>query len=267
MLDLSNTTLVIVVTRGHEISRLAVEACVQRASFGGVLIYTNDRSRIQTSFDGARYVDVPDWPNKTEAGRFYYSEAMKNVETSHALLIEWDGGIFDPSKWRADFFNYDYIGAPWIVHDNNKVGNGGFTLMSRRLGVFLYEHRAHMPCMTDFDVCRRWRQQLEREGGFRWPGVDVAADFAWELGPRSPNNFGYHGTFTWPRMLDRDDLITRARAMTSDPYIVTKMPPLIRAAPWLQQEIGSDAWGRCQAPQQTGPGVSVHLRRRRGIWQ
>lgn len=265
MLDLSNVTLVIVATRGHAISRIAVSECLQRANFGDVLIYTNDKERVGP-FD-ARYYDVPDWPNKNEAGRFYYSEAMAKVETPYALLIEWDGGIRDVTKWRSDFFDYDYIGAPWVVSDNNKVGNGGFTLMSKRLGDFICANRAKYPCLTDFDVCRRWRQTFEREGGFKWPDASVAADFAWELGPRSPNNFGYHGTFTWPLMLDRADLIARARAMTEDPYILTKIQPLLRAAPWLQNELGAEALGRYRLattrPQHQQPAISVHQVRRR----
>jgi hypothetical protein len=246
MLDLSKVTLLIVATRGHEMSRIAVADCLQRAAFGGVLIYTNDESRVGP-FNGARYVSVPDWPNKVEAGRFYYSEAMAKVETPFALLIEWDGGIFDPAKWRADFFEYDYIGAPWVTGDNLKVGNGGFTLMSKRLGDFVYAHRTQFPCVTDWDLCRTQRQKLEQAGGFKWAPADIAADFAWELGPRSLNNFGYHGTFNWPALMQRDDLIVRARAMTDDSYLLTKIEPLVRRAPWLQQEIGDEAWKKYSA--------------------
>src|SRR5216684_1929777 len=113
MLDLSRVTLVIVATRGHEICRIAVEDCLRRAVFGGVLIYTDDETRVGP-LDGARYFQVPDWSNKVDAGRFYYSEAMAKVETEFGLLIEWDGGIHDATKWRQEFFEYDYIGAPWV---------------------------------------------------------------------------------------------------------------------------------------------------------
>jgi len=248
-LDLSKVTLVVVATRGHEMTRIAVRDCIQRARFGGVLIYTDAPGRVQ--IDGARYVEVPDWPNKVEAGKFYYTEAMAGVETPFGLLIEWDGGICDPSKWRNDFFEYDYVGAPWVISDNLKVGNGGFTLMSKRLGDFIYANRAeYAPCTTDWELCRTLRPRLEQAGGFRWAPVDVAADFAWELGPRSMNNFGYHGTFTWTSIIDRASLIERARAMTDDPYLLTKMYPLVRDAPWLQQAIGADAWSRYQGSQQ-----------------
>ena len=256
MLDLSRVTLVIVATRGHAISRIAVRDCLRRAIFGDVLVYTNDETRFGDSREiGAshdvRYLPVPDWPNKEKAGYFYYSEAMAKVETEFGLLIEWDGGIHDPAKWRQDFFEYDYVGAPWVTRpgDELKVGNGGFTLVSRRLGHYICENRGRLPCLTDFDVCRRHRPKLEQEGGFRWAPADVAADFSWELGPRSPNNFGYHGTFTWPTMVDRSDLIVRARAMTDDPYVASKMAPLMRVAPWLQSEIGADALSRYRAAQ------------------
>jgi hypothetical protein len=246
MLDLSKVTLVVVATRGHEMTRIAINDCLQKAVFGDVLIYTDAESRVGP-LDGARYFQVPDWPNKVEAGRFYYSEAMTRVATPFGLLIEWDGGIYDPVKWRDDFFEYDYIGAPWVTNDDLKVGNGGFTLMSKRLGDFIYTHRSQFPCTTDWDVCRSQRPALERAGGFKWAPRDVAADFAWELGPRSPNNFGYHGTFNWPMMMERTDLIARARAMTDDSYLLSKMEPLIRKAPWLQQEIGDEAWNKYSA--------------------
>lgn len=250
VLDLPNVTLLLVATRGHALTRLVIDDCLTKAAFGDILLYTDKPELVP--IPGARYEIVPDFPNKLEAGRFYYGVAMAKVETDFALLLEWDGGIFDATKWKTEFFDYDYIGAPWprnISRGENEVGNGGFTLMSKRLGEFICHNRAQFDCTTDFDVCRKHRKGLERAGGFRWAPVDVAADFSWELGARSPNNFGYHGTFNWPSMMDRSALIARARAMTDDPYLLTKMPPLIRVAPWLQQELGAEAWQKYLAAQ------------------
>lgn len=240
MLDFRDLTLVIVATRAHELSKIAVNDCLRQAAFGDVLIYTNDRSQIQ--IPGARYFDVPDWDNKKAAGQFYYSQAALNVETPFGLYIEWDAGIFNPGKWRDDFLAYDYIGAPWNTADDLKVGNGGFTIMSKRLGDFLCHERARFPVYTDWCVCRTQRRALEAAGGFKWAPYDVAIDFAWELTTRSPNVFGYHGIFNWPDMIGHPETVRRAKIMIEDPYLITKLPPLFKSAPWVADAIGENAF-------------------------
>lgn len=245
MLDLSRCTLLFVETRAHEISKRVIEDCLQKARFGEVLIYTNDRTRI--AVPDAHYVDVPDWPTKKEAGHFYYSEAMLGVRTDFALMLEWDGGIYDPNRWRNEFFEYDYIGAPWITRDNLKVGNGGFTLMSQRLGHFLATHRDQYPVFTDWDVCRTQRDALEKAGGFKWPSFELAGKFSWELAPRDAENFGFHGAFNWPQMLAREELIERAKLLTTTPYLLSKMRDLVKHAPWLETAIGPELWAKYTA--------------------
>jgi hypothetical protein len=245
MLDLSRVTLLFVETRAHDITKLVIEDCLRKANFGDVLIYTDDAPRIGIS--GPRYVTVPDFPNKKEAGKFYYQHAAAGIpqHTDFALMLEWDGGIFNPEKWRPEFFNYDYVGAPWNVRPGDRldVGNGGFTLMSRRLAIFMAANASFFPVTTDWDFCRVQREPLEARG-FKWPDRKLAADFSWELGARSPNHFGFHGAFNWPALLERDDLIERARLLTTTPYLRTKMPDLIKKAPWLLDEIGAEARNR-----------------------
>jgi hypothetical protein len=245
MLDLKNTTLVIVATRAHAMSRVAIEDCLAKADFAEVIIYTDDRDKIVVP--GARYFYAPDFPNKKLAGEFYYSGAAANVTTPFGLYIEWDGGIFDAKNWRPEFFEYDYIGAPWtLTTDDHRVGNGGFTLMSNRLGAFLCNERKRFPVCTDFDVCRKQRSALEAAGGFKWAPYDVAAKFAWELTPRPTDNFGYHATFTWPFMLPKEELIRRTEMMIEDDYLFTKISPLIKAANWLLKEISPAALEKYQ---------------------
>jgi hypothetical protein len=140
LLNLKNTTLLFVETRAHEITKRVIEDCISKADFGDILIFSDQPERIPVA--GARYELVPDFPNKKLAGQFYYASAMSRVETDFALMLEWDAGIFDPSKWKPEFFNYDYVGAPWVVRpgDMHDVGNGGFTLMSKGLGHYAVEN-------------------------------------------------------------------------------------------------------------------------------
>lgn len=238
MLDLTNTTLLFVETRAHEITKRVIADCMAKASFGGVLIYTDRPDLIPVP--GARYIDVPDFPNKKFAGQFYYAKAMMSVETDFALMLEWDAGIFDPDKWLPQFFDFDYIGAPWVIrredHGVRDVGNGGFTLMSRVLGRHICEQFDTYPVFTDMDVCHKQRHNYER-AGFKWPKRDLAAKFSWELGPRDPNHFGYHGAFNWPTVLSPEEVLIRARLMLAkSDYMRVKANDLFRSAPHLVSE-------------------------------
>ncbi len=250
MLDLSRCTLLFVETRAHKITKRVIEDCLSKATFGDVLIYTDDPYEFAGL--GARILLCDDFPNKKEAGQFYYSAAMAEVETDFALMLEWDAGIHDPSKWRPEFFNYDYIGAPWTVRasDPHDVGNGGFTLMSKRLGHFLCRERAQFPVCTDWDICRNQRTKLEAAGLFKWPKRDIASHFSWELGPRNPENFGFHGAFRWIDMLSQEELTIRAKLMTETPYLRSKMADIFRhnKVEWLEKEIGPEVWASYQRP-------------------
>lgn len=242
MLDLKNTTLLFVETRAHEITKRVIDDCISKVNFGDILLYTDKPDLIP--IPGARCIPCVDFPNKKEAGRFYYSEAMREVNTDFALMLEWDAGIFDTAKWLPEFFNYDYIGAPWTVRpgDPYDVGNGGFTLMSTKLGQFICENARKLPVFTDMDVCRTQRRHFEA-AGFKWPGRDLASLFAWELGIRNPEHFGYHGAFNWPTVLPRAEVVERARLMLKSEYLTIKMRDVLRSAPWLVSDLGAEAMG------------------------
>lgn len=255
MLDLTNTTLLFVETRAHKITARVIEDCLRKVDFGEIVVYTdkpelipapNFQIRRGNVLDDAfkvltpaiRYIPCVDFPNKKLAGEFYYGKAMEAVTTDFALMLEWDGGIFDPKMWHDEFFDFDYIGAPWPDRHTNphSVGNGGFTLMSKRLGHFIIQNTARHSVATDMDVARKHRGFYE-ENGFKWPEPDLASFFSWELGPRNPDHFGYHGVFNWPALLERDELIARASLMLETEYLLSKIQPLIRVAPWLMTVI------------------------------
>ena len=68
------------------------------------------------------------------------------VQTGHCLIVQSDGFVLDPARWHQQFLEYDYVGAPWPEYvaisgpgnrrlrlDKNPVGNGGFSLRSKKL--------------------------------------------------------------------------------------------------------------------------------------
>jgi len=79
-------------------------------------------------------VKIPRIASRAEYSRFVIKELGRHFRTSHLLVIQWDGYVINGKAWQEAFLEYDYIGAPWGFHtDQHRVGNGGFSLRSRRL--------------------------------------------------------------------------------------------------------------------------------------
>lgn len=205
MIRLSDVTLVLADTVCHELSRLAIEDCISKCDFADVLI-ASDR---QIEIPGATYVPV-EFSNLSDADRFRWTWG-RYVRTTHMLIVEWDSWILDPNRWSHFWLDFDYIGAPWPWHQQNAIGNGGFSLRSRDLMNFLIDkpnefvNRVH----EDDVLCREYRQDIEKNG-FVWAPISTAAKFAFERSmPLS--TFGFHGIFNWKHVLGRDEYIRRLR--------------------------------------------------------
>ena len=218
MLDLPNVTLVATETRRHELARRTLLDAVSKINFGGVVISTNDPARIP--IPGARYLDIPDWPTKNDCEKWHSWDGPKAATTSHVLLMEWDSGIWDTSVWRDEFLDYDFIGAPW-PHEKLQVGNGGFSLRSKRLSDFIADNRDRFPeTFTDVGLCRTHRPELEAVGGFKWAPSALAYAFSHEIEcpglHYTGGHFGFHSTHensNWFRALPREEYAARLKLL------------------------------------------------------
>lgn len=231
-LSLPDVTLVCVETREHELARMAIEDCLKVAQFEDVLILTDKPEKFEgfQHYGFNRFLEVhqvPDWPEKVGWSRSWWFDVPPLLKTRHTLNIQWDSWISDPSMWRDDFLQYDYIGAPWWYTDGKNVGNGGFSLVSTRLKRYIYDRRAEFPCDTPADddlLCRTYRPRLE-EAGFVWAPESVAREFSYEgcsagaEPPKFEKHFGFHGMFNWPHVLDRDRLAERLNIASQSKYI------------------------------------------------
>ena len=127
--------------------------------------------------------------------RFMTQDLHRHIGTSHALCVQWDGYVLDPARWDPVFLEYDYIGAPWPhFGDAMRVGNGGFSLRSRRL----LEACATLDIANeaeDVAICRTHRRVLEQRFGLRFAPEDIARRFAFERAAARGDEFGFHGAF------------------------------------------------------------------------
>lgn len=222
-LELPDVTLVSIETRQHELMRLAIEDSVSKTKFGDVLTLTDKPELYE---DISRVVEVPDWPDKLGWSRCLWQEVTPHLRTSHWLSIQWDSWVFDPTMWRDDYLQYDYVGSPWWYKDFRNVGNGGFSLRSTRLHRYLRKHRDRFPCVTSIDddlLCRKYRPELEK-AGFVWAPQKIARDFSFEMMiPEPLKTYGFHGMFNWHLVCNEDQLMQRATIANRSDYIKGRM--------------------------------------------
>ena len=107
------------------------------------------------------------------------------VDADHALYVQYDGFAVNPEAWTDEFLEYDYIGAIWA--DNNRVGNGGFSLRSRKLHEALAKMYVPEYFMNNYAedslICRMFGRALTKEVGIRFAGNAIAAQFSIEHTP------------------------------------------------------------------------------------
>lgn len=118
------------------------------------------------------------------------------IETDFALLVHYDGFVVNPDMWRDEFLQYDYIGSPWPLPNENdtttyrdiygnlcRVGNS-VSIRSKRL--MDYPKKANVPWVgengyfnEDGFICCKIRHLLEAEGMEIAP-IEVARYFGHE---------------------------------------------------------------------------------------
>src|ERR1700751_652550 len=164
----------------HELTRMAVEHTLRVIEPERVLILTDDPRKIAICDD----VDYRQFAGKSVIAyqRALWYEVPQSLQSDHFLLIQWDGHAVNADAWTDEFLAYDYIGAPWPQHPEEcRVGNGGFSLRSKRLARYLAEDPARYSlwCPEDDAICRRYRIEL-MDKGLRWAPEDLAYRFSVE---------------------------------------------------------------------------------------
>jgi hypothetical protein len=136
--------------------------------------------------------------------KFCIREMHKYVDTSHALIVQYDGYVLNGAAWSDEFLSWDYIGAPF--NPSGLVGNGGFSLRSKKLMQWIAQQNWDDFHPEDSCICVRHRDEIER-AGFRIAPYEVASRFAfegrswdsreWAGTPKAWNGqFGFHSLLT-----------------------------------------------------------------------
>lgn len=144
--------------------------------------------------------------SKQAYSHFMIKELDKYINTSHVLVVQYDGYVKNWKAWDDEFLQYDYIGATWWYKDGMNVGNGGFSLRSKKLQTILANDKnIKITHPEDDSICRRYRPYLEKEYGIKFAPESVAKKFSIEGYKQEDKyyngQFGFHGnhvSFTEP---------------------------------------------------------------------
>lgn len=214
MLNLSNVTLISVCGDSNYLDGIikAAKICTKDINFGDVKILS-DKYITSSIYEIIKIQSL----NKQQYCEFMMYELSKYIHTDYCLTFQGDGFVINPHLWKDDFLNYDYIGAPWLNENKNNVGNGGFSLRSKKflLAAETLEYNSniqfqpHIPAgdlitPEDWFMCNYSFDKMV-DMGITFADVDTAYKFSVEHPSirkyydrnnlRSYNSFGFHGSF------------------------------------------------------------------------
>lgn len=218
MLELARISLICLDTRHPDLAIYAMQRCLDQACFGEAVLLTRDGYKSPDPRIAVR--TVPPLRNMADYSAFMVRSLGSYFGGSHALVMQWDSFIVDAGAWDPAFLDYDYIGAPW-PHRAHAVGNGGFSLRSRRLLEALQDADIRELQPEDYAICDAYHDLLVSRHGIRFAPVELARRFAFELTPPTTPTFGFHGFFNFHLTLPEAALLDWLK--TAEPATLRSM--------------------------------------------
>jgi hypothetical protein len=200
-LQLPTVTLCAVTSVNVEATVEALRASSGQIDFAECILFTH------AEVPSDRSMNVVTIEPLTSAGSysdFLLHKLAEHIRTDHCLIVQWDGFVIEPAAWQPRFLDFDYIGSPWPQFREFNVGNGGFSLRSRRLLDACRDPRFAKEHPEDIAICRTNRTLLEREHGIRFADRATAERFAYERTVPVGPTFGFHGIFNMIPALGAD---------------------------------------------------------------
>lgn len=198
-LPLPQVTLCAVSSVNVKATVRALEASLAQIDVAAALLLTD--SLVEPDHPGIRVVPIAPITSAHAYSDFLLTRLVDHVATSHCLVIQWDGHVLDAARWQPEFLDHDYIGASWPQFtDGHDVGNGGFSLRSRRLMQLCRDPAFRRDHPEDVAIGRTNRLWLEGQG-MRFAPRALADRFAAERAGDVMASFGYHGAWLMPKAI------------------------------------------------------------------
>lgn len=209
--QLNDITLITVTSVEIERAANALLVSSESCKFGAIKLLSPNKPNILHRT--IEHVSIPPI-DFTGYSKFMIEELYKVVDTNFCLVVQADGFVTNPSLWTNEFLDYDYVGAPWpsavqvhngsisqINFDKNRVGNGGFSLRSKKLLEVCSQVKfdaLEFPIKSeDLIICHFLFEEMCKVG-IRFAPLQLASRFSIESPiDRHANSlalsFGFHG--------------------------------------------------------------------------
>ncbi len=210
-IHLKDVTLVAVSTINIENAIKALEFSMEGIEYYDVVLISHEKPHHldkKITFKQCKPYELKskDPKNTNDYSKFIAYTLCEYIDSEFALIVHHNAYVIRPHKWNDNFLKYDYIGAPWPKDThftreeiNVRVGNGGFSLRSKKLLNAL--NALNLPITDngtgfyheDGLICVYYRKELE-EYGIKFAPVEVASMFSHELDcdDSQAEPFGFH---------------------------------------------------------------------------
>jgi hypothetical protein len=214
---LKEVTLVCFDTRNIDAALESMCFSIGQISFNQSILFTSKKLCSDEHLNKAHSLNIQlefinDVQSINDYSYFVLVSLNDYIHTSYCLVTQWDGWILDKNMWDSNFLKFDYIGAIWPHYDENKVGNGGFSLRSKKLlksSKIIVQNDTNIPSnlIEDNYICREKRIILENEYQIKFPTDEIANKFSVE-GNGVPNkSFGFHGMDNFNVAMKEDEAL------------------------------------------------------------
>jgi len=208
-LKLKDVTLLAVASTEIDMTQLSMRISYQNIDFSSIKLLSSALPK--KTYPEIEYISIPQM-TFIDYNRLIIEDLHKYFKTSHCLIVQADSFVVDSDLWKEEFLKFDYIGGPWpnkiqvnpnllLNLEKNPVGNGGFSLRSRKLveasAKINYDSLKFPMKAEDVIICHFLYEEMINSG-IRFAPAELAAKFSMEnvshlYGQDVNNVFGFHG--------------------------------------------------------------------------
>lgn len=207
MLELNNVTLIALTSVRIPQTIKALEYSSKNIKFGAIKLASDIKPNDLPSYIRHEYTEKSSNIDEWNYNIIY--NLPKHVNTEFCVLIHDNGFIVNPTSWRSKFLEYDYIGAPWALPNDNfsfrdingeiiRQGNS-VSLRSKKLLDIPLKYNLEWKAFHGFTnedgfICVNYRHKY-LEAGCKFADINVAKYFSKEVEIEENKNiepFAFH---------------------------------------------------------------------------